>query len=300
MRVLVTGASGFVGNALARRLTDLGHTLYVTGDCRENALDDSWHYLGYRFDDIDWPAISPIDVLFHQAAITDTLNNDAATVLQVNYRDALQLFFKASSHGCRRIVYASSCAVYGNQPAPFTEDLPLAPLNVYGKSKAWLDDFTFPFVAAVAGMRVVGLRYSNVYGPGEQCKGRMASMVYQLAQQIKSGRPPCIFTPGEQSRDFVYIRDVVAANLQAGLGDVPSGVYNCGSGIETSFNDLVDLLKKILGRKDLPTEYVVNQTPAAYQNRTLCNMGKAWHAAGIQPQWSLRDGLEDYFRNCHA
>jgi ADP-L-glycero-D-manno-heptose 6-epimerase len=139
---------------------------------------------------------------------------------------------------------------------------------------------------------IVGLRYSNVYGPGEAHKGKLASMIYQLAQQMKSGKRPRIFTAGQQKRDFVYIDDVVDANLCAMRAN-QSGVFNAGAGQSWSFNEVVAELNRVLNT-DLKPDYFDN--PYGFtQDWTETNQTLAREKLGYQPNFDLRSGIDAYF-----
>jgi ADP-L-glycero-D-manno-heptose 6-epimerase len=138
---------------------------------------------------------------------------------------------------------------------------------------------------------IVGLRYSNVYGPGEAHKGRLASMIHQLAKQMRAGKRPRVFTAGQQKRDFVYIDDAVQANLCA-LKSRNGGAFNAGAGRSWSFNDLVDELNRVLDTK-LKPEYFDN--PYGFtQDWTECDQTLARQKLGYEPQFDLRRGIEAY------
>src|SRR5207253_6667876 len=127
-----------------------------------------------------------------------------------------------------RVVWASSCSVYGRGAVPMKESQPPDPLNVYAFSKLCMERLAKQYESRLS-HPIVGLRYSNVYGPGEDHKGKLASMIHQLAQQMRAGKRPRIFKSGEQRRDFVYIDDVVQANARA-LAAREAGIYNAGAG----------------------------------------------------------------------
>jgi ADP-L-glycero-D-manno-heptose 6-epimerase len=138
---------------------------------------------------------------------------------------------------------------------------------------------------------VVGLRYFNVYGPGEDHKGKFASMIHQLAKQMRAGKRPRIFTAGEQKRDFVYVEDVVQANLKAMTAKV-GGSFNVGCGGAFSFNEVVAELNRVLGT-DLPPEYFEN--PYSFtQDWTEANVGESRKAIGYEPRFDLKRGVEAY------
>jgi len=188
---------------------------------------------------IKWKKIKSIDALFHQAAITNTLIHDHEKMCKFNLEYSKKLFENAVKKGCKKIVYASSTAVYGDVQPPYQEAGPFNPLNAYGRSKLMLDWFAMD-LAKKHDVTIVGLRYCNVYGPGESHKGKMASMVYQLAQQKKQGLYK-LFKWGDQKRDYIYVKDVVRANELA-MNAEESCVVNCGYGSYTTFNEITEII----------------------------------------------------------
>ncbi|MDE2485728.1 MAG: NAD-dependent epimerase/dehydratase family protein, partial [candidate division NC10 bacterium] len=165
--------------------------------------------------------------------------------------------------------------------------------NVYGFSKALLENLARRFDDAPGGFRIVGLRYFNVYGPGEAHKGAAASMIYQLAQQIRAGKRPRIFKYGEQARDFVYVKDVVEATLLAAEAG-RSGVYNVGSGRSTSFNEVIALLNNALGTDHDP-DYFDNPYPF-YQPHTEADVTLARADLGYAPRYPIDRGIAEYVK----
>lgn len=292
MRVLVTGGTGFIGSNLVLKLLDEGHEVIATGTPGEQDLSKfPVRLLPADYSVLDWKRLGPIDVVFHQAANNDTTLLDRARMFRENVDAGRRLFEEAAAHGCARLVYASSCAVYGNTPAPYREDGPVRALNPYAESKLAFDAWAGQFARAHPEVRIVGLRYSNVYGPRENHKGKRATMIYQLAQQMLRGNPR-LFHHGEQKRDYVYISDAVRANLLACEAN-ESGVVNCGSGTATSFNDLVSLLNAALGLRRTP-EYIENPYAERYQNHTECDMTLALERIGFVPAVDITEGIRRY------
>jgi ADP-L-glycero-D-manno-heptose 6-epimerase len=292
MKILVTGGTGFIGSNLVLRLMQDGHDLIITGSDAEQQIP-GFHgkYLQPGLLGIDWEAIGRVDILYHQAAINDTTLLDEREMLRANVDAAKELFRRAVAAGCRRIVYATSTAIYGDAPAPYKESTPLRPLNPYGLSKKILEDFATQFAADHPKTTVVGLRYCNVYGPRENHKGKRASMVFQLAQQMRH-RNPRLFEFGEQKRDYIYVEDVVRANLLAAEATA-SCIVNCGFGQAVSFNQLVDLLNPVLGVNRRP-QYFPNPYADRYQSHTECDMTLAREKLGFVPQVDIKTGLERY------
>jgi ADP-L-glycero-D-manno-heptose 6-epimerase len=294
-RILVTGGTGFIGSNIALELMARGHEVLITGnDAEQKLLGFKGKYLQPGLLGLDWDAIGNIDAVFHEAAMNDTTLLDEREMMRANTDASMALFEYAAAHGCKNIVYASSTAVYGATPAPYVEDKGLDPLNPYGVSKLMLDQKATAFATAHPGMRVVGLRYCNVYGPRESHKGARASMIRQLAQQMAKGNPR-MFKMGEQKRDYIYVKDVVKANMLA-LEAKESCVVNCGSGTATTFNDLVVILNNVMGLQRVP-EYIDNPYADRYQNFTQCDMTRAKEKLGFVPEYTPEIGIKDYYES---
>ena len=297
MRYLVTGGAGFIGSNLAFTLCDerkadvvvlddfsSGHfknLIGFKGDVfAEDILDGSW------FD-----KVGKVDAIFHEAAITDTTVHDQRKMMSVNVEGFRNVLRFALEKGVKRLVYASSAGVYGNGACPMKEDQRLTPENVYGFSKAMMDNVAEEFAASYPEVTLVGLRYFNVYGPREYYKGNAASMIYQLYMQMKAGKRPRIFKFGEQMRDFVYVKDIVRANLNA-LEAVKSCVVNAATGAPENFNRVVDCLNKAMG-SDLAPEYFDNPY-GFYQLKTQADLRRAKSYLNYRHEWDLESGIADY------
>jgi len=292
MRILVTGGTGFVGSNLVRELAKEDHDIIVTGTNTEAKIPEVKKFLNLHLDGIDFNQISKVDIVFHIAANNDTLDSDEDEMMRANFVSPITLFYRALYGGCKKFVYASSTAVYGDSPSPYVEDkTPLNPLNAYARSKAKFEVFATNF-AKSSKAQVVGLRYCNVYGPGESHKGHRASMIYQVVKQMMSAKRPKLFKHGGQKRDYIYVKDVVRANILASKYD-GSGIFNCGFGNATSFNDLVHMANNELKTNYQP-EYIENPYEANYQSHTKCDMKKASQELGFTPEYSVAKGMSEY------
>jgi ADP-L-glycero-D-manno-heptose 6-epimerase len=296
MRILVTGGAGFIGSNLAKRLMADGHETVVLDNFFSADFRNLTHFAGEVFASDCTPAC-PIpggfDVIFHQASITDTTVHDQFLMMKNNvegFRNVLGWAAKSKS----RVVWASSASIYGNGKAPNAESAPPGPLNVYAFSKLTMERLAARWHRET-GLSIVGLRYFNVYGPGETHKGKFASMIYQLAQQMKAGRRPRIFKFGEQKRDFVCVEDVLQANLLAMKATGPAAAgesYNVGSGAPASFNDVVAQLNVVL-KTHLEPDYFDN--PYSFtQDHTEADLAKSRAGLGYNPQYDLAGGVRHY------
>jgi ADP-L-glycero-D-manno-heptose 6-epimerase len=300
MRILITGGTGFIGSHLTNHFSDEGHEVIVVGTKTEQSPRAA-KYLGLTLGGFDFnrlQRLGKIDVCFHQAANNDTLDLDRDEMMWANVESPKKFLKEVCSlNGCRKIIYASSAAVYGSSPAPYKEgETKENPLNPYGESKVEFDKWatTWPASGDFWGDRVsvVGLRYTNVYGPGEEHKGKRASMIHQLIKTMKKGDSPNLFWDGTQQRDWVYIEDVIRANIAA-MAFQGTGIFNCGSGKATSFNTLVDVINEKLGT-DIHPNWIDCPFKTAYQEFTQADMTKAKEELGFVPAYDIKRGISEF------
>ena len=296
MRILVTGGGGFIGSNLVKRLAADGHYTVALDDFSSGHWTNLIDYNGdvmtldLAGDLSPLRAIGPFDVIFHQGSITDTTVMDQRKMMQNNV-EAFRQLLDLASQWKSRMVWASSAATYGRGASPNKESQPPAPLNVYGYSKLAMERLSLRYADRLP-HPIIGLRYFNVYGAGENHKGKFASMIGQLARQMRAGKRPRIFHDGEQRRDFVYIDDVVSANL-ATLQCKTAGVYNVGSGASYTFNQVVEQLNRVL-KTDLPPEYFENPYDF-FQTWTEADLTQSRKVLKYDPQFDLARGVDAYY-----
>lgn len=292
MKILVTGGSGFVGRNLTERLIRDGHEVTITSTGTEPIIPGVKKVVYMGLEGIDWSQAENKDIVIHLMANNDTRCVDEKEMIRANYQGSIRLFEVAHKSGCRKFIYASSTAVYGNSPAPYVEDeTPEEALNVYGESKRMFDDYIRQ-VPSSHEVQTVGFRYCNIYGPGEDQKGKRMSMIGQMLRTMQGGQRPKLFKWGEQKRDWVYVKDVVEANILALQSDV-SGIYNIGSGCASTFNEIFKALDERM-KTGLTPEYIDCPFESEYQNHTECCIEKARRELGFSPGFDLRSGIEDY------
>jgi ADP-L-glycero-D-manno-heptose 6-epimerase len=301
LNLLITGGAGFIGSNLVLELQERfpSFRLTVIDDFRSG---DFKNLTGYKGDfvaqnlaELDWQkqfGDEKFDAIFHLASITDTTNHNQFEQVHDNV-ESFRRLLNFAERNSSRVIYASSASTYGAATEASDEETSAAPANVYAFSKAILDNLATRFAAEHRDLIVVGLRYFNVYGPREAHKGVPASMAYHLSQQMKRAERPRIFKHGEQKRDFVYVKDVVAGTMSA-MEAKESGIYNLGCGEARSFNELVYILNRCL-ETNLEPNYIDNPH-AHYQDFTQADLTNARTKLGYKPRFSLEEGVTDYMQ----
>jgi ADP-L-glycero-D-manno-heptose 6-epimerase len=314
-RVLVTGGAGFIGSVLVWELNRRGCSQVAIADYpaqREKCAN----LAGLRYTEIIEPAELPtrllsgatgkLDCIFHLGACSSTTETNEKYLRENNFEYSRALAEWALGNDVR-FVYASSAATYGDGSAGMDDSDPrqlerLRPLNLYGQSKQWMD-----LHAWREGWldRIVGLKYFNIFGPNENHKGDMRSLVCKsYAQALKTGviqlfksyRPE--YRDGEQRRDFLYVKDAVAMTLYLAANPAANGIFNIGAGVARTWNELARAVFAALGREPR-IEYI--DMPVSirdkYQYFTQADIGKLRAAGYGQPITSLEDAVRDYVVN---
>lgn len=298
MIALLTGGLGFIGQALARRLLADGWRVRVLDNLTNPSVTpEIMSDMGVEVVEGDIRnredcevAVSGVDAVIHLAAQTNVLNSvaDPFNDLDINGAGVLNMLDALKQAGGKRFVFASSNAMVGIKPPPMSEDLLPAPLAPYGCTKLLGESYCHAY-HALYGMYTVALRFANVYGPGSMKKG---SVVAKMIKTALDGKPLVVFGDGEQTRDFIYIDDIVSALVQALTMDVGGDVFCIGTGQETTVNELVDRLKKLL-EPDLGFSVEVGYEPARNGEieRNYSDISKAKRMLVFQPETGLEEGL---------
>lgn len=309
--ILITGGAGFIGSNLAFYFQNnfpkskiIIFDCFRSGDFFSNGnLKSFGHYknlIGYKGKticgnindkkDLELLKDFKFDFIFHEAAISDTRVYDQEIIFRTNLNSFYDLLEIAKINEST-LVYASSAATYGNSKSPQSIGKE-NPDNPYGYSKYAMDQLASKYSKENPNMRIVGLRYFNVYGPREFYKGNTASMIIQLGHQILKNDTPKLFLGSERIfRDFIFIDDVVQANIRACILQ-KNGVFNVGTGIARSFQEISDILQKELGT-DMGTEYFENPY-SGYQFHTQAEISTTMKELKFKPEFSLEKGINKY------
>ena len=307
--IVVTGAAGFIGSNLVRGLNASGHAdIIVVDDLTDgtkfrNLVDcDILDYLDKDEFLSSLPGrLTGVEHVFHQGACSDTREWDGRFMLENNYAWSRSLL-EACIENDVAFIYASSAAVYGGNRSFIEKPEYEKPVNVYGYSKLLFDRYARRMMQSTAS-QIAGLRYFNVYGPGEQHKGAMASVIFQLHRQLLESGTVKLFkgsggySDGEQRRDFVHIDDVVDVNLWFMDNDRARGIFNVGTGKSRSFNDIARQLIDWHARGRVEYVDFPEDLPAAYQSFTQADISALRETGYRKPFTGLELGIRKYLED---
>ncbi len=313
--IIVTGGAGFIGSNIVKELNRRGRTDILVVDDLSDGLNyknlRGIRFLDYMHKDDFLTAIendewdgADIDGVFHEGACSDTMEYDVNFMMRNNYE-----YSKSLLHFCMRhrisFLYASSASTYGSGIYGFREgDECEDALNPYACSKLLFDRYVRQ-VMPEARSQIVGLKYFNVYGPQEHHKGKMASIHYQLYNQIKETGKVQLFRgwgdihgvpvkDGEQRRDFVYVKDVVKVNLWFWEHQGPSGIYNCGPGHAQSYNEVARAVIKALGKGGITYRDFPEILKGKYQNFTEADLTNLLAAGYDEGFTDMETAVKEY------
>jgi UDP-glucose 4-epimerase len=302
MKALVTGVAGFIGSTLAEELVAQGadvvgidsFTDYYPRDVKERNLagllrQPAFRFVESRIQDEDLPALlegrSHVFHLAAQAGVRKSWGRDFG-IYTTNNIEATQVLLEAARRGAQleRMVYASSSSVYGdNVPMPMQEDALPQPVSPYGVSKLAAEQLCYLYQVNY-GLPTVALRYFTVYGPRQRPDMAFHRFLYATIR----GEPIAVFGDGEQTRDYTFVHDAVAATIAAATRGVPGRVYNVGGGSRVSVNDVLDLIGRVAGRKP---QIQVESAQHGDMRHTYADTTRARVDLGFQPRVNLEQGL---------
>jgi ADP-L-glycero-D-manno-heptose 6-epimerase len=312
--ILVTGGAGFIGSNLVRALNRRGRSdVIVVDDLSDgrkfaNLVDcdiaDYWDRVELT-QRIAAGGLERPEAIFHQGACAVTTEWNGRYMMENNYRYSVQLLDYCLARDVP-LIYASSAAVYGASPV-FKENDPASerPLNVYGYSKLLFDQYVRRRPSG-ARTQVAGLRYFNVYGPGEAHKGAMASVAFHLNRQVAAEGEARLFdrsggyAAGEQRRDFVYVDDVVSVNLWLFEQRRVSGVFNVGTGASATFNEVARAIIAWHGKGAIRYIPFPEELKSRYQSFTQADITALRAAGYTQPFLDVRAGVKKYLDAARA
>jgi UDP-glucose 4-epimerase len=298
-KVLVTGGAGFIGSNLVRALRERGDDVRVLDNfstgfrANLDGLDDVEIVEGeLRSYERVHNAVRGVELVYHLGALGSVPRSvqDPLTSNAVNVEGTLNVLLAARDEGIRRVVFASSTSVYGTEPPlPTREDERLDPISPYGVAKLAAERYCAAFSRVYEAFETVVLRYFNVYGPRQSPFSQYAAVIPLFIAAIAGGEPVTIYGDGEQSRDFTYVEDAVAATLAAGEADGASGhAFNVAGGRPARVNDVADTISRLL---DKPVERKLAPRRPGDIRDSYADITAAREVLGYVPQIQLEEGL---------
>lgn len=304
--IMITGGAGFIGSHLARELAT-ENKVTIVDDLSTGKMSNIYDLVNQKRVNFIQGSILDIQMLrecfsgaefvFHLAAMTSVPQSvsDPVSSGKVNISGTLNVLQAAKESGARHVVFASSCAVYGDSPEqPKTEVMPPQPESPYAVTKLVGEHYCRIFTR-LYGMPATCLRYFNVYGPGQDPASQYAAVIPKFIRLMIDGQSPTIYGDGEQTRDFVFVKDIARANMLAAESGA-TGVFNIGSGTSSTIRHVALQISAALG-KQIPISYV---DPRPGEIRTsLADISKA-RDIGYSPKYQLEEGLKETIESfCH-
>lgn len=300
MKFVVTGGAGFIGSYIVKYLVENDYqVIFVDNLFRGNLTNLSGYEDGIDFHNLDIlnfeelrKLVKDSDGIFHQAALTSVPESftQTAKYQDVNVNGTENIFKLGKEFGIK-IVYASSSSVYGNPKSiSIKEDASKNPINPYGRTK--LEDEILAEQYSKLGVKIIGLRYFNVYGIGQT--NDYAGVITKFHEAIKADNPPIVFGDGTQVRDFISVEDVAKANLLSMQSGTDFAFLNIGTGIATSINDLANLMIKLSGKSLVP---IHSNLPEGDVKQSQADVHLAKQLINWMFETNLEDGLKKFFFN---
>ena len=299
--VLVTGGAGFIGSHIASALTARGARVRVLDNLETGHLENI-EEIGGDLDFIEGSVadeallarvMEGVEVVFHEAAIPSVPRSvEAPRQTHIASVDGtFSLLLAARDKNVRRVVYAASSSAYGDQPTlPKSEEMRPDPLSPYAVAKL-VGEYYCRVFTSVYGLETVSLRYFNVFGPRQDPGSQYSGVVSRFISSLLSDQRPVIYGDGEQSRDFTYIDNVVAANISAAAAKNASGnVINVANGERVTLNQLLAELKQLTGKENVTAEY--QEARVGDVRHSLADISMARELLGYESKVDLREGLQ--------
>ena len=299
--ILITGGAGFIGSHIAEALVADGHRVRIFDNLSSGHLSNLDHLQGrvefVRGDVRDRAALGAampgMTHCFHEAALVSVFESVEKPFdnHDINMSGTLNVLQAARDAGVQRVVFASSAAIYGNDPElPKRETMRPQPASPYAAGKI-TGEYYLSIFAQLYGVQTVSLRYFNVFGPRQDPKSMYSGVISKFTDDVKAGRAPTIFGDGQQTRDFVFVKDVVQANLKAMFGEkVGAGeVCNVATGQTASLLDMVRVLGELTGRTITPNFKDARKGDIQHSS---ADIAKARQLLGYEPKFTLKTGLQ--------
>jgi len=305
MKVIITGGAGFIGTNLAMEIVRDNEVVimdnlhsgsyrnveHVADKVREKEKEKNLRFVRSLSKDIKNHNIKDVDTIFHFGIPSSSpMYKDHPYFVGEAINGAIGVFEYARNESVSQVVYASSSSLYNGNPPPHREDMEIKVTDYYTEARLTIERIA-KLYNDLYGIRSVGLRFFSVYGPHEEAKREFANIITQFLWEMKKGKSPVIYGDGNQRRDFIHVKDVVKACLMVSErpSEFEAEIFNVGTGVSCSFNNVVELLNKKLNTNICPNYRVMPMKN--YVAHTLADMTKI-KKIGFEPDYTLERGIE--------
>ena len=298
-KAVVTGGAGFIGSHLSEELVARGYRVIILDNLSTGKLENIARLLKggnaeFIQDSVtNLPRLQKlfrdVEYVFHQAAVTQIPSSieDPLTTNEINVGGTLKVLLAARDNKVKKVIYASSSAIYGGATPPHKEDMRPNPLSPYAITKL-VGEYYCDIFHQIYGLPTVAFRYFNIYGPRQNHLSQYATVIPVLISRISQNLPPTIFGDGNQTRDFTLVKDVVQANIIAAEKDT-TGTFNIGTGRNTTINQLAQTILQLMQKNLSP---VYSEPRPGEVRYSLADITRA-RSFGYEPEWSLEAGLAE-------
>jgi len=299
VRILVTGGAGFIGSNLVEELAG-EHEVIVLDNFHTGSMEnlrnvqDKVEIVRASCCEILNLKLPSPDIIFHFGIPSSSpMYKENPRLVGEAINDAICIFEFARQNGCKKVIFASTSSIYNGLPLPFREDMQPKVTDYYTEARIAIERIAKLYYE-LHDVKSIGLRFFSIYGFHERAKGKYANVVTQFLWDMKEDRQPLIFGDGNQTRDFTFVKDVVQICKLAMDSDLNCEIINVGTGKSHSFNEVVDILNKLLG-KDIKPKYVENPIKN-YVWHTLADPTKMQTLLGFTPRYSLEEGIKELLK----
>jgi len=302
-KILVTGGAGFIGSNFCNLMAKKGHEVTALDNLslgvKENLIPEVNLIVGDVRKREDLEKVGYVDYIVHLAASSSApmFDNDLRGAFENNILGHIDVLNYARDIKAKKVMFASTSSIYGNNPTPLTEDQLVIPPNYYSVTK-FTQEGTSRVFSAKHDLEIIAFRFMSVYGPNEGHKKVYANVLSQFIWEMAKGKPAILYGDGTQERDFTNVRDVcqgieLAMNSEKKYG---FNIFNIGTATAISLNELVGIINKVMG-KDIPPQLIPNPLKGIYIKTQLAGIEKISTELGYKPSVSLEEGIKEIVDN---
>ena len=295
MKILVTGGAGFIGSNLVEELVKSGEDVIVIDDFSTGSIEnlksvrDKIKIIRASCQNILRLKIPKLKTIFHLGIPSSSPMYRENPMLVGEAISGFINVFELAKRDQSKVIYASTSSIYRGCPTPHREDMISEPFDYYTEARLAMERLARVYYN-LHGVSSVGMRFFSVYGPHEHAKGEYANNVSQFLWAMLKDNPPMVYGDGTQTRDFVHVKDVIKACLKASRSKLECEIVNVGTGKETSFNQMIDIINRLL-KKSIKPIYLPNPIKN-YVEHTLADLTKIKKLLGYKPSISLEEGIK--------